>query len=1481
MAVIDIARMTSAQIRTLSRQDITTLSVEQLSRRNVNGTLGWNELSSTQVGYLGASQVASLQASHLRMVHHGGRTLLSDLSSTQIKRLGYDTVAALNGNDLSTLDGSGGAVLLDLSARQMKSIKSEAIRSLSANAVQQLGGDLMSYQVSTGRSILAELGGTQIRLMTAKQVSSFEASQLATTLSSTGRAIWNELSSDQIGQLSQGQILAMPRALLRSLDGSGRSILSDLTREQVQWLSEYKVMLLNADDLASTDRAGVSVLDKLSAVQIKQLSGYTVAALSAEQLGSQVADGHAAISHLSAAQIRHLDPYKIRQLGAEVVQQLDADQLGQAVASSRSLINELTGDQIRGLTLDQAAKLSDAQLASSHADGKAIASELIAVGKMLGMALREDTGLSDSDGITRDGVVVVSGLNTDRAWQYSRDGGATWRDGSGNTFDLRAAGRNLLVNGDFSLGKQGFSTDYRWQDQVGGASTVAVVTAPPNWGMGIVSGQGGEGDAFLMVDGSQDSEQAFWRQNVALKAGETYTLSFYASAGGGPAPRLELHVDGAPVGEARTLQLASSWTRHEITFNATRSGPVTLALKDLETSFGGNDFGVDTFSLVAHGCAAHELQVRQTDATGARREGFNLDAWRLDTQVQPPELTFRMTTGKVASHRVDVDQVEAGGRWEYSTDGGVRWTVGVGTGFLLGSGSYRKGDVQVRTQDAAGNVSSVASNNLPMVVVDLNSTDELGRLSRDAVIELGVDGLARIASVELRGYVVSRLGSDLVKGAAAGLEPGHDELVSFFQRIGDQMQARGSGLTESEFLDLRLLTNYIGARIGVHSQLYNVCNSLVNGDGYNAYWMNGRPGTEAPDVMGNLGVGSSATHLQQLTATWLLGQNNPRSGIYGGTEQFTNDVTLPPVPDVPLFGPSGKPELADVTQKSYGDCFLMATLAGLAQAAPGYVKSMFTDHGDGVYGVRLADQYYTLDTSFSSFASLERGRPIWPALLEKAYTEWRIEGGVGTNYTGIAWGASVDTVPLDLFGRENVNYNPRGYEGADLAIDALARGGLAVLASDRNIPGLNSPHAYTIVAYDAARRMFTLRNPWGFQDGGSTGGYIEVSYDDVGRGNAYMSSTKYSVEEIMLKRLPEVTPFLPPVLVINDTGADRDDGLTRDSLLQIHRADPGLDMLVRQDGGEWMPAGRATFGDNTIKMAEGRHVYEVKLADKKGNSSQVSAPITVDLDTTAPANHSFQLLDPSVDQARVRVTSMESGNAWAYSTDGGLLWHAGGAADALGTGTFMLPAPTQAVHRVKNGDFRERTDHWQSDYGNLTLVTGREGEGDLAIGFSEHNLRDPKGKIDIWRTSVHLEEAGSHVLEFDCDLSTRVHEWFGWEQIAVQAYVDGAPVGMRYVVPDSAGWQHHVETIPGLTAGEHTLSLRLHSVLGYSQEIGLKLALDNIQLVSKDAPAAYGAGEILVRQTDAAGNPVTVANAATIDWSALQTSLPALSVMPV
>uniref|UniRef100_UPI0028A8B2AC BapA/Bap/LapF family large adhesin n=1 Tax=Acinetobacter gerneri TaxID=202952 RepID=UPI0028A8B2AC len=63
----------------------------------------------------------------------------------------------------------------------------------------------------------------------------------------------------------------------------------------------------------------------------------------------------------------------------------------------------------------------------------------------LSAQLADDTGFSNSDGITQNGLVNVTGIEEGATWSYSLDGGQSWIKGEGTSFTVPAGTSNVVI----------------------------------------------------------------------------------------------------------------------------------------------------------------------------------------------------------------------------------------------------------------------------------------------------------------------------------------------------------------------------------------------------------------------------------------------------------------------------------------------------------------------------------------------------------------------------------------------------------------------------------------------------------------------------------------------------------------------------------------------------------------------------------------------------------------------------------------------------------------------------------------------------------------------------------------------------------------------------------------------------------------------------------------------------------------------------
>lgn len=165
-------------------------------------------------------------------------------------------------------------------------------------------------------------------------------------------------------------------------------------------------------------------------------------------------------------------------------------------------------------------------------------------------------------------------------------------------------GQNLVVNGTFSAGATGFTSDYILSTNLIPEQTYAVgpnanTFHPAFNGLGF----GGSGN-FLVVNGSSVAGLSVWTQTIAVEPNQTYNFNISVSSVVANNPGvLQLQVNG--VNQGSTINCppqVNVWTPYTISFNSGASTTVTLELLSTLGVAGGNDFGIDNVSLVCQTC---------------------------------------------------------------------------------------------------------------------------------------------------------------------------------------------------------------------------------------------------------------------------------------------------------------------------------------------------------------------------------------------------------------------------------------------------------------------------------------------------------------------------------------------------------------------------------------------------------------------------------------------------------------------------------------------------------------------------------------------------------------------------------------------------------------------------------------------------------------------------------------------------------------
>jgi hypothetical protein len=380
---------------------------------------------------------------------------------------------------------------------------------------------------------------------------------------------------------------------------------------------------------------------------------------------------------------------------------------------------------------------------------------------------------------------------------------------------------------------------------------------------------------------------------------------------------------------------------------------------------------------------------------------------------------------------------------------------------------------------------------------------------------------------------IATLSDSLLKAdmtaASAGGTVSEASVAKLFTDLGNALASGNTTLSASQFADLKTIAANLNNGETAPAYLTYVVNALVNGNAANAYWTGGTSKTTA---LGNLAAGATSAQVSQLTGKWLLGTDLPISSVsMSGTPAF--NVTYSTVSS-PLFAASG-PGMSDINQGYLGDCYLLSSLAEVAQQNPSLIKSMITDNGNGTYGVRFyvngAARYVTVNNQLANGGSIfNRGTNDWASLVEKAYAQLQASGVVtgnsvnyGNSFSTIGNGGAPDHALEEITGASSITdfyasgsswvryqYNSSfGYVSSSSNLTTasvlstlvadLAAGFDAVLSSWTNAKDssgkttLVASHAMSIYGYDAATGNLQIRNPWGTAGGQSWATTFEVS----------------------------------------------------------------------------------------------------------------------------------------------------------------------------------------------------------------------------------------------------------------------------------------------------------------------------------------------------------------------------------------------------
>lgn len=165
-------------------------------------------------------------------------------------------------------------------------------------------------------------------------------------------------------------------------------------------------------------------------------------------------------------------------------------------------------------------------------------------------------------------------------------------------YTAKLDGPNLLLNGDFESGNQGFTSDYQYSAASGASpGSYTVAPNPSAWDASFsacVDHSSGNGN-MLLVNGSTIAGQVIWSQTVAVNPGSQYEFtSLLQKISAVEFPGIRLLVNGEIVPLSGTLSnITCNWDELRANWYSGGSSVANLQLISMVDWADGNDFALD------------------------------------------------------------------------------------------------------------------------------------------------------------------------------------------------------------------------------------------------------------------------------------------------------------------------------------------------------------------------------------------------------------------------------------------------------------------------------------------------------------------------------------------------------------------------------------------------------------------------------------------------------------------------------------------------------------------------------------------------------------------------------------------------------------------------------------------------------------------------------------------------------------------------
>ncbi len=197
---------------------------------------------------------------------------------------------------------------------------------------------------------------------------------------------------------------------------------------------------------------------------------------------------------------------------------------------------------------------------------------------------------------------------------------------------------DLIVNGDFSQGNTGFTTDYTFiPGDIFAAGTYDILADPSQAHDRAASyGDHTSGRGLMMaVNGTVTPNQVVWSQTVDVVDNEEHIFSMWVSSWHSTSPaQLQVLINTVPIAPAfQAPSETGVWVNYSATWNSMKETTAVIEIIDQNLSSAGNDFALDDISF--HGSPACPWDLDGDGTVGILDLLMLLAAWKADPGGPP------------------------------------------------------------------------------------------------------------------------------------------------------------------------------------------------------------------------------------------------------------------------------------------------------------------------------------------------------------------------------------------------------------------------------------------------------------------------------------------------------------------------------------------------------------------------------------------------------------------------------------------------------------------------------------------------------------------------------------------------------------------------------------------------------------------------------------------------------------------------------